>query len=762
MWHVARGLAVVLCLASVATADQRTFQGRRLDEALRLLQQDGLPIIFSSEIVTPSMRVAAEPRAIIPRQQLDELLAPHGLKAEAGPGRVILVVRDHSSAGRRARDARPAIRQRGQDPPASNSVQGTTAYTDRVTVWGSREQMDRGASETTLDAGALRLAGSPLQSDALEAIHAMPRVAAVDDYRGDFSVRGSPFRQIGIVVDGVATRWLQHTVYGRNDAGSLSMFGSDILDRATLQAGAYPRRYDDALGAQLELTLKEGSRDSTRFAGMAGGMSAAVVGEGPIGSEGRGSWVAGVRNSYRSWPPRRMSMNDVGFAFADGHAKLVYDVSPTQQLSMTALGGRSTLDTVDEPLVAPLGSGIDRAGLLTVGWQSTLGSQTIVRQRMSFIGQELVSTLPTGQRAGRSNNRALGYRAELLHSGFGGVLEAGAEVSRMAGTRDIEVVSPAAVHDAFRATWTTHAAYVNFARAVGRGLSVESGVRVSDSTLVRQHALAPWVLGAWRFRPGWAVKASAGGSRQFPELDAVLGLAGSSDLVPERATHVDIGIEQRLSYVLWQATLFNRVESDVLRRPDLQPRLAQGGVFDPHGPGVYRNELHGSARGLEVIVTSDRSGALSGWMSYTYAIAGQTDNGTRETFWSDCDRRHALNAAGLFSIGHQTSLGLVLRAASGVPIPGYFDIRNGTLLLGDHRNSVRLAPYVRLDARVQRTFFASRHAVTLFGELLNALNHHNEGIAEGVFQPVGREAVGFTRPLLPRRVSIGIEVNLPR
>jgi hypothetical protein len=41
----------------------------------------------------------------------------------------------------------------------------------------------------------------------------------------------------------------------------------------------------------------------------------------------------------------------VGFAFADGHAKLVYDLSPTQQIRATALGGRSTLDTLDEPLV---------------------------------------------------------------------------------------------------------------------------------------------------------------------------------------------------------------------------------------------------------------------------------------------------------------------------------------------------------------------------------------------------------------------------
>jgi outer membrane receptor protein involved in Fe transport len=279
---------------------------------------------------------------------------------------------------------------------------------------------------------------------------------------------------------------------------------------------------------------------------------------------------------------------------------------------------------------------------------------------------------------------------------------------------------------------------------------------------VHQGAVAPWILGAWRFKPGWAVKASAGGSRQFAELDEVLGLAGSSALVPERATHVDIGIEQRLSHGAWQATLFNREENDVLQQPRLQPRLVQGVVFDPPSPGEYRNALHGSARGVEMVVTSDHGGAISGWVSYTYAIARQTDDRMLETFWSDFDRRHALNAAGLFSIGHRASMGLVLRAGSGVPIPGYFDTRNGRLLVGGHRNSVRLAPYLRLDARAQRTFLFSRHAVTLFGEVLNVLNHHNEGIAEGIFGPGSGEAVGFTRPLLPRRAAIGIEVNLPR
>src|SRR5262245_5073257 len=435
MRHIARGLVLLFCWAALASADQHVFEGRALEEALLVLQHAGLPIVVSSEVVRPSMRVLAEPRATPPRQQLDELLAPHGLKAERGPGRVILIVRDRSTAAReRPRGARSEPRTNGVEANTFSGAQDTAIYTDHVTVWGTGQpRLDGGGSETALGGSTVQAVSSVLAGDGLEAVHAMPRVFAGDDYQNEFSVRGSPYRQIGIVIDGVATPWLQHTIYGRSDAGSLSMFASDIVDRLSLQAGAYPRRYEDVLGAELEVTLKEGSRESARFAARAGGTSASFAGEGPIGNDRRGSWAAGVRNSYLSWPPRQLSLNDVGFEFADVHAKFVYDVSTTQQVSVTTLGGRSTVDTVDEPLVGPLGDGTDRAALLTVGWQSTLGSRTVVRQRVSVVGQELVSTLPTGQLAGRSDNRALGYRAEALHSVLGGLIEGGAEVSRVFG-----------------------------------------------------------------------------------------------------------------------------------------------------------------------------------------------------------------------------------------------------------------------------------------------------------------------------------------
>ena len=96
------GGAVLLMLAllhgSPAIAQQsRAYKGMRLTEALRDLQARGLPIVFSSAIVSSHLRVPAEPRARSPRQQLDELLAPHGLAIRDGPGGTLQVVEEGPS-----------------------------------------------------------------------------------------------------------------------------------------------------------------------------------------------------------------------------------------------------------------------------------------------------------------------------------------------------------------------------------------------------------------------------------------------------------------------------------------------------------------------------------------------------------------------------------------------------------------------------------------------------------------------------------------
>jgi len=69
------------------------YTGRVLEDVLRELQATGLNIVFSSEIVQPTLRVLAEPKATAPRKILDEILNQHALEIRSGPGGTLLVVR---------------------------------------------------------------------------------------------------------------------------------------------------------------------------------------------------------------------------------------------------------------------------------------------------------------------------------------------------------------------------------------------------------------------------------------------------------------------------------------------------------------------------------------------------------------------------------------------------------------------------------------------------------------------------------------------
>lgn len=79
-------------------APRPALAGLTLTEALLALQARGLDLVFTSQVVRPEMRVEAEPAGDEPRAILDQLLAPHALKAQSGPGGVLVIVPAGSGA----------------------------------------------------------------------------------------------------------------------------------------------------------------------------------------------------------------------------------------------------------------------------------------------------------------------------------------------------------------------------------------------------------------------------------------------------------------------------------------------------------------------------------------------------------------------------------------------------------------------------------------------------------------------------------------
>lgn len=642
-------------------------------------------------------------------------------------------------------------------------------YREQLTVVPGRSgtAQPTAAGGTTLDARELRALTGVLAQDPLRAVQTLPGVAATDDFRAEFSVRGSPYRHLGVIIDGVATPWLRHTAPGRGDMGSLAMFSGDLLESATLYVGAQPQRHGNILGAQLGLTLREGSREAIRVRGALGGLNAAMTAEGPVGTSGRGSWLASVRQSYLDWPIRRRGESNAPvFGFADGLAKLVYDVTSTQQLSVTMLGGRSAFDEFDDRPTHEFGDGTNRTAVVNLGWRSMLGADTVLSQRAYLVDHRFIGETPVGNAVGLGAHRQLSYRADLFRSLGGGMLEAGGQVQRLRTVRpssallalDQSLVLPPA-DGRVGSSWL-RSGYVHVAWSPSSRLDISPGVRVADSTSVARRAISPWVLTEWAMAPDWTLKAGASVSHQFPEFQPAFEGSGLLDLRPEQATHLDLGVERRLGESLrWQATVFWRGERDVLFARSVYPRLVDGRVFDSPGAGWPLNALSGSARGLELLIERRSPTGLTGWLAYSFGKARYTDATDGESFWGDFDQRHAITLSGVYRLGDRTVLAANIRGGSNFPIPGYLDARGDRMFVAERRNETRLPAYARLDVRASRSFTLAGRRVTLFAEILNVLNRTNLGAATGHVRPDTGEALDFTRAMLPRLPSAGLVVE---
>ena len=92
--YVARGRKEYLDAPGSQTgARGQKYVGWLLSDVLRDLQATGLNIVFSTEMVRPTMKVLTAPNAVRPREVLDEILRPHGLQVRPGDGGALLVVR---------------------------------------------------------------------------------------------------------------------------------------------------------------------------------------------------------------------------------------------------------------------------------------------------------------------------------------------------------------------------------------------------------------------------------------------------------------------------------------------------------------------------------------------------------------------------------------------------------------------------------------------------------------------------------------------
>jgi Carboxypeptidase regulatory-like domain len=649
---------------------------------------------------------------------------------------------------------------------------GTGTYTEHITVMGDRFRGGASAvipAVQTMTSAELRGLSGVLADDPLRAVQALPGVATSGDRRSEFSVRGSDFRHMGLSIDGLPTPWLLHNVRYYENNGSIALINGDLISAATLASGAQAQGHPERLGAWLDFGIREGSRDAAEGRAAVSLSSASVVGDGPIGDAHRGSWLASVRQSYLQWLIHQVGGTDYAFGFTDAQTKFVYDVTPRQQVQVGAVVGRSRLDQ-RQSITGPntLGVGSTAAGVGWLGWRSTMGSALVITNRIGVVG----STFENDHSSGAV--LASGSTSEISYSGGaawtvgpalvarGGVFVDRQRASSMSTPYSNTATGSLAARRAERvdglATTSAVDGRVTWAWSGSRGL--EAGARISRWSLGGGATASPWALVALPLGRSLALRAGVSAAHQRPDFDQIVGTYGSRDARPERALSTDVGIEGRLQPELrWQATLYDRREHDVLRLEDSEARLVGNQLeLPPSLVPSWRNALDGRSRGVELLIQRRAATGLSGWFSYAYGRARYNDSVRGESFWSDFDERHTINAFAEARLSPRTSVSVKLRSGSGLPIPGYFEESADGLTVGADRNTVRLPPYARLDVRGNRAFNYRRSRMTLFAEVVNVLNRTNYALDYGMVLANGR-AVDFVSTQLPLLPSAGVLIE---
>lgn len=176
-------------------------------------------------------------------------------------------------------------------------------------------------------------------------------------------------------------------------------------------------------------------------------------------------------------------------------------------------------------------------------------------------------------------------------------------------------------------------------------------------------------------------------------------MSSSKDISPQYAHEFSINSS---AYLLGRRY---RVGLDLFYRRLYNQIAYKGSVLDYVNTVYDINKalLHGSGENYGFSIMLNKcSGALTGWLSYTYTHARRSfdEERRKESYPASHDRPHELNAVATYAVGKHWNFGAIIVYASGTPYTpakSLYLLNNNIIMKYGKYNSARLKSYMRLD-----------------------------------------------------------------
>lgn len=772
---------------AAATIDTAGWAGRPLAEALRRLTAAGLDLVFSTAVVGPELRVAAEPAAGPPRQVLDEILRPHRLAARPAASGGLVVVRADA-----AEDA-------AAEPSGASTAGPAATVEETIVVTPSRYHLlgDGSASGSFLGREQVRRIPH-LSDDVYRAVALLPG-ATGGDISARFHVRGGDDDELLVLVDGMEI----YEPFHLEDLQSLfSIVDSQAIGGLELLTGGYPAEYGDRMSGVLAIDSAEPAAGRRTAAGLSL-VNARLAGE---GSGDSGSWLASVRGGYLDLVLDLTTDPEDDLQFSPTYYDLLAKVERRTDAG-TRLAGRLLASWDDTELYAleqagvgaderseradasygnaylwgtaerPLSPRLFARALVSLGWvdrnrratsddSDARASCTTCEDSFAEVRDERSFAL-LGAKA--DADRLAGDRHELRFGAEARYLSARYDYASYSRVLTPLITGGREPVETFRRFDSTpdgqrFALWASDRWRLADTLTAEIGLRWDRQSWTPGAAqISPRLALAWRPAGRTALRAAWGRYFQSQGLHELAIEDGEKSYYPaELAEHRLVAVEHRRP-----GGLGLRLEAYDKRFSRLRPRYEN--LFEPidlipeGAPDRVRIAPERAvARGVELLVEGPPGRRFGWWASYALARAEDTVGGhDQPRSW---DQRHTVRLALDAHLGERWSLDAVWLYHSGWPTTPVSAamLSDGTVqpLLGE-RNSARFTAYHRLDLRLLRSIeIGAGGRLDLFFEVTNLYDRANvRAVSDFDFVPRpdgGIRVIPDEASWLPRIPSFGV------
>lgn len=716
------------------------FRNLPLEQALQRLQDRGLSILYSSDLIQPWMQVREEPAAADARAILEEILKPFGVQVVDGPNGSLMLVRARPPA---APEASPVS-------AARRAAEAAPLYElEEVIVSASHYQLVREPtpSVTSMTAADLQLLPD-LGDDPLRAVGRLPGTAS-SELSAKTNVRGGEVDETLVRFDDLRL----HNPFHLKDFQSVfSSIDPGVISGINVYAGGFPVAFGDRMSSVVDIEPLVPSEPVHREVSLSF-FNASVLGAGHI-NDSRGDWLLSARRGNLDLLIDLLNRDIGSPSYLDLYGRVRHRLSDALTVAASALLFDDSIDLFDsdkeEEARADYRDGYYWLRFDIQPSEVLSGNVLIARSDIESSRRGNADQLGIGRgslddrREATIDSLQLDWAWRLADDVL---LQFGGEWRAMKGRYDysdqvefdVLFLTPGAALEPVRTRQLSarpdgdqFGSYANLRVGAFAGLTADVGLRWDKETLSTDNddQFSPRLSLLYSFGEKTRLRTSWGRFFQSQAVSELQISDGVSEFQPpQRSDHLVTSIEYRPA-----DGIDIRVEAYRKEYRRVRPRfenLLNTFVLLPElkPDRILIAPERATAKGAELTVR--RAGPpLGWWLSYSWSSV-EDEVGATQTLrsWDQTHfvtggitwqtERWELSLAGTYHTGWPTT---DIELVATDPIP---------LVATGARNGNRLEHYRTLDVRIARKFrFESAGLLTVFAEFGNALNRSNQCCVE--------------------------------